>query len=64
MEKTGYIEIRIKGVKGNLELTPDNYDIMEVAGILEQAGNLLFPGDKKDRPIKRMIFPYLFQQSA
>ena len=51
MEKTGYIEIRIKGLKGNLELTPDNYDIREVAGILEQAENLLFPGDKKDRPI-------------
>jgi len=37
MEKTGYIEIKIKGLKGNLELSPDNYDIREVIGILEQA---------------------------
>ncbi len=51
MEKTGYIEIKIKGLKGNLELTPDNYDIREVIGILEQAENLLFPGEKKERPI-------------
>jgi hypothetical protein len=51
VEKTGYIEIRIKGCKGNLELTPDNYDIREVIGILEQTEILLFPGDKKERPV-------------
>lgn len=50
MEKTGYIEIRIKGLKGNLELTPDNYDIREVIGVLEQTESLLFPGEKRERP--------------
>lgn len=50
MEKIGFIEIRITGSKGNLNLSPDNYDIREVITILENAENLLFPGDKKDRP--------------
>ena len=50
MEKTGYIQIRITGSKGNLELSPDNYDIREIISILENAENLLYPGDKKDRP--------------
>lgn len=51
MDKIGYIEIQITGSKGNLVLTPDNYDIREVISILENAENLLYPGDKKDRPI-------------
>ena len=50
MEKIGYIEIRISGSKGNLQLNPDNYDIREIISILENAENLLFPSDKKDRP--------------
>lgn len=50
MEKSGFIEIRITGSKGNLELSPDNYDIREVIAILENAENLLYPGDKRDRP--------------
>ncbi len=51
MEKTGYIEIRITGSKGNLELSPENFDIREVISILENAEDLLFPNDKKERPI-------------
>ncbi|MEO6405028.1 MAG: hypothetical protein ABIO32_06030 [Ferruginibacter sp.] len=50
MEKIGYIQIRITGSKGNLELSPENYDIREIISILENAENLLYPGDKKDRP--------------
>jgi len=50
VEKIGYIEIRISGSKGNLQLNPDNYDIREIISILENAENLLFPSDKKDRP--------------
>lgn len=50
MEKIGFIEIRITGSKGNLDLSPDNYDIREVISILENAENLLYPGDKRDRP--------------
>ena len=51
MDKIGFIEIRIKGSKGNIELSPDNYDIREIIGMLENAENLLFPGDKRERPI-------------
>jgi len=51
VERTGLIEIIIKGLKGNLELTPENYDIREVIGILEQTEGLLFPGEKRERPI-------------
>lgn len=50
VEKIGYIEIRITGSKGNLDLTPDNYDIREIISILENAENLLYPGEKRDRP--------------
>ncbi len=51
MEKIGFIEIKISGSKGNLELSPDNYDIREVVAILQNAENLLHPGDKKDRQL-------------
>lgn len=51
MDKIGFIEIRITGSKGNLNLSPENYDIREIISILENAENLLYPGDKKDRPI-------------
>lgn len=50
MEKIGFIEIRITGAKGNLDLTPDNYDIREIIFILENAENLLYSGNKKERP--------------
>jgi len=50
VDKLGYIEIRISGSKGNLELSPDNYDIREIISILENAENLLYPNDRKDRP--------------
>jgi len=50
MDKTGYIEIKIEGSKGNLVLKPDNYDIRDIISILENAENLLFPTDKKERP--------------
>jgi len=51
VEKIGFIEIRITGSKGNLDLSPDNYDIREIIAILENAENLIYPGDKRDRPI-------------
>lgn len=51
MEKTGHIEIKISGFRGNLELSPDNYDIREIMAVLENTENLLFPYDKKDRPL-------------
>jgi hypothetical protein len=51
MEKFGFIEIKITGSKGNLDLSPDNYDIREVIAMLENAESLLYHGDKKERPI-------------
>lgn len=50
MERTGYIEIKVDGAKGNIPLTPDNYDIRDIVSILENAENLLFPNNKKERP--------------
>jgi len=50
MDKTGFIEIRISGSKGNIELSPDNYDIRDIISLLENVEDLLFPVDKKDRP--------------
>lgn len=37
MDKIGFIEISITGSKGNLDLTPDNYDIREIVNIRENA---------------------------
>ncbi|MEM6738208.1 MAG: hypothetical protein AAF620_19280 [Bacteroidota bacterium] len=50
MENLGHIEIRIVGSRGNIELSPDNYDIREIITILQTVENLLFPSNKKDRP--------------
>ncbi|MBU3679937.1 MAG: hypothetical protein FGM32_10085 [Candidatus Kapabacteria bacterium] len=52
MKTTGYIEIRISGFKGNLELTPENYDVKELGILLKDAEDLLFPSESRgDRPI-------------
>ena len=50
MAKLGSIEIHISGLKGNLELSPDNFDIRETMVLLENVECLLFPGDKRSRP--------------
>lgn len=50
MDKIGTIEIRIKGTKGNFNLTPENYDIKEIISLLENVENLLFPNNKRNRP--------------
>lgn len=51
MEKTGYIEIHIQGKLGNLDLTPEYYDIRDLSKVIEQVEHLLTPTDKKNRPI-------------
>jgi hypothetical protein len=50
MDNLGYIEIKIAGTKGKLDLTPDNYDIKEIIALLENVEDLLFPGEKRERP--------------
>lgn len=51
MEKIGDIEIRVIGKLGNQNLSPDNYDIKYIATILQNVEDLLYPYNKKDRPI-------------
>lgn len=51
MEKFGNIEIRVLGNKGNLKLSPDNYDVKEIISMLQNIEDLLYPTKKKDRPI-------------
>ncbi len=51
MDKIGSIEIRVVGSKGSLTLSPENYDIKEIASLLQNIEDLLFPTNKKDRPI-------------
>ncbi len=51
MDKLGYIEIHIIGSKGKLQLNPELYDIKEIALMLKNVENLLFPMNKKERPL-------------
>lgn len=51
MENQGYIEIRISGKTGNIDLSPDNYDIKDIISVLQTSENLLFPSNKKERPL-------------
>ena len=51
METTGDIEIRVIGKKGNLDLKPENYDIKDIVGILHNIEDLLYPNNRKGRPI-------------
>ena len=51
MDKTGTIEIKIIGQIGSIELKPDNYDIKQLAGMLQNIEDLLYPGQKNDRPL-------------
>jgi hypothetical protein len=51
VEKIGDIEIRVVGKSGNQELKPDNYDIKQIAAILKNVEDLLFPTNKRERPL-------------
>ncbi|MFO7789004.1 MAG: hypothetical protein R6V32_00390 [Bacteroidales bacterium] len=43
MDKLGNIEIRVRGNKGNLKLSPDNYDVKEIIAMLQNVEDLLYP---------------------
>jgi len=51
VDKIGDIEIKVVGKSGNMELKPDNYDIRHIASLLQNVDDLLFPNNKKDRPL-------------
>ncbi len=50
MEKTGTIVIRIDGQIGALKLTPEVFDVRELKDLLTRVEDLLFPGERKERP--------------
>lgn len=50
MDQRGTIEIRVSGNKGNLGLSPDHYDIKEIAQLFDTVESILFSGNKKQRP--------------
>ena len=50
MDQRGTIEIRVSGNKGNLALSPDHYDIKEIAQLFDTVEAILFSGNKKQRP--------------
>lgn len=50
MDPRGTIEIRVSGSKGNLKLSPDHYDIKEIAQLFDIVESILFSGNKKQRP--------------
>lgn len=51
MDKLGVIEINVVGKSGHISLTPENYDIKHIAIILQNVEDLLYPNNKKDRPL-------------
>ena len=50
MKSRGTIEIRVSGYKGNLQLSPDHYDIKEIAQLFDIVESILFSCNKKQRP--------------
>lgn len=50
MAQRGTIEIRVSGGRGNLELSPDHYDIKEIAQVFEAVESILFSRNKRQRP--------------
>ena len=51
MENVADIIIRISGKQGNIPLSPEVYDIREIKDVIDNFENLLFPNQKKDRPL-------------
>ncbi len=50
MDAKETIEIRITGRQGNVELTPDQYDIGDIKQMLDQIEMMLFPESSRKRP--------------
>ncbi len=51
MDKIGEILIIVTGKTGKIKLTPESYDIKYIVDILQNVENLLFPENKKNRPL-------------
>ena len=51
IDALAYIEIRVTGRKGSQMLTPENFDISEIRNVIDNFESILFPGDKRKRPL-------------
>ncbi len=51
MEKTATFEVVVHGTKGGKPMMPDDYDIKALRGLLEEVEVLLFPNDRRERPV-------------
>lgn len=51
MESAATFEVRIEGKKGVREMSPDQFDIRELKGLLDEVEVLLFPNDRRERPV-------------
>ncbi len=49
-EKLAYFELKIDGKRDGRPLSPANFDIRDLAALLKNVENLLYPNSKKDRP--------------
>lgn len=51
MEALPIFEVRIDGKRGTKDLKPTSFDIRELRGLLDEVEVLLFPNDRRDRPV-------------
>lgn len=51
MDARATFEIRIDGKRGGKDLNPDEFDIRELRGLLDEVEVLLFPNDRRERPV-------------
>lgn len=51
MEARATFEVRIDGKRGGKDLKPDEFDIRELRGLLDEVEVLLFPNDRRERPV-------------
>ena len=61
MEKDGIFVLRISGENHGKELSPKNYDIRELAAILTNVEDILYP-NAKERPIITFELKNLFSR--
>lgn len=51
METQAVFEVRIEGKRGAKSLGPAEFDIRELRGLLDEVEVLLFPNDRRERPV-------------
>jgi hypothetical protein len=51
VDKTATFEVVVHGTKGGQPLMPQDFDIKSLRGLLEEVEVLLFPNDRRERPV-------------